>query len=78
MEFCDTGVGIPAKYRDKIFELFFTTKREGQGTGLGLSISYGIIKEHGGSIAVTTNPDGGATFLILLPAPRGSCPPKQA
>ena len=67
VEFSDTGVGIPAKDREKIFEPFFTTKREGKGTGLGLSISYGIVKEHGGSIAVTENKDGGATFLILLP-----------
>jgi histidine kinase len=70
VEFSDTGVGIPAKARDKIFEPFFTTKREGKGTGLGLSISYGIVKEHGGSIAVTENKAGGATFLILLPTPQ--------
>jgi histidine kinase len=69
VEFADTGVGIPAKEREKIFEPFFTTKREGKGTGLGLSISYGIVKEHRGSIAVTENKDGGATFLIRLPTP---------
>jgi PAS domain S-box-containing protein len=67
VEFSDTGVGIPARYRDKIFEPFFTTKEVSKGTGLGLSISYGIVKEHGGSIDVTDNESGGATFHIRLP-----------
>jgi histidine kinase len=69
VEFSDTGGGVPVRVREKIFEPFFTTKSEGKGTGLGLSISYGIIKEHGGTIAVTENREGGATFLIRLPVP---------
>ncbi len=71
VEFSDTGVGIAARYRDKIFEPFFTTKDVGKGTGLGLYISYGIVKEHGGSIAATENESGGATFHIRLPAVYG-------
>jgi histidine kinase len=67
IEFADTGAGVPEKVREKIFEPFFTTKQEGKGTGLGLSISYGIIKEHGGTISVTDNPDGGATFFLRFP-----------
>ena len=47
----DNGIGIPADIRDKLFQLFFTTKPSGQGTGLGLSITYDIItKAHGGTI----------------------------
>ena len=60
----DTGTGIPKQALDKIFEPFFTTKKVGEGTGLGLSISYGIIKESGGDISVTNNPEGGVTFTI--------------
>lgn len=65
----DTGHGIPKKIRSKIFEPFFTTKKVGKGTGLGLSISYGIIKECGGKITATNNPDGGAFFQIRFPIP---------
>jgi histidine kinase len=64
VEFSDTGTGVPETLREKIFEPFFTTKKEGKGTGLGLSISYGIIKELGGTISVTDNLSGGATFFI--------------
>ena len=65
----DTGHGIPKEIRSKIFEPFFTTKKVGKGTGLGLSISYGIIKECGGKITATNNPDGGAFFQIRFPIP---------
>jgi len=63
----DTGPGIPPEQRDKIFEIFFTTKPPGKGTGLGLSISQNIIKLHGGSIKVDCPPEGGTVFTIELP-----------
>jgi C4-dicarboxylate-specific signal transduction histidine kinase len=65
--FSDTGPGIPEGLERRVFDPFFTTKEVGKGTGLGLSITYGIIKEHGGAIAVATRPGEGATFLIQLP-----------
>ncbi len=61
----DNGAGISAELRQKIFNPFFTTKR--QGTGLGLSISYGIIQAHGGQIEVRSAAAGGAEFLVSLP-----------
>ncbi len=64
----DNGNGIPQKVLDKIFHPFFTTKPTGQGTGLGLSLSYDIVKAHGGEIKVETKEDGGAEFIINLPA----------
>ncbi len=67
VEFSDTGPGIPEKNIQKIFDPFFTTKEVGKGTGLGLSICFGIVKEHGGSIGVTSPPGAGANFRIELP-----------
>ncbi|MEK7374110.1 MAG: ATP-binding protein, partial [Thermodesulfobacteriota bacterium] len=46
---------------------FYTTKGKGKGTGLGLAVSKRIVEEHGGSIAVANNEDGGAVFKIVLP-----------
>lgn len=63
----DTGPGILDSVKPYIFEPFYTTKAVGYGTGLGLSISYGIIKKHGGAIAVESQIGDGATFIITLP-----------
>lgn len=63
----DTGHGMSEAVRQRIFDPFFTTKPVGQGTGLGLSISYKIIRDHGGSIRVASEPGRGTRFLIRLP-----------
>ena len=64
----DNGMGIPPEVKEKIFNPFFTTKPAGEGTGLGLSISHDIIvKQHGGSIEVDTQPGEFTEFRIVLP-----------
>ena len=64
----DNGTGIPPEVKEKIFNPFFTTKPAGEGTGLGLSISHDIIvKQHGGSIEVETEPGEFTEFIIVLP-----------
>ena len=64
----DNGTGIPPEVKEKIFNPFFTTKPAGEGTGLGLSISHDIIvKQHGGSIEVDTQPGEFTEFRIVLP-----------
>jgi len=64
----DDGSGVPADARDRIFEPFFTTKAK--GSGLGLSIVHAIVTQHGGRIGVEDSPEGGARFVLSLPAAR--------
>jgi len=63
----DTGSGIPHKYMDKIFDPFFSSKKEGQGTGLGLSVVYGIVKICKGLIDVKSKKNEGTQFRIYFP-----------
>jgi len=63
----DEGPGIPEDVLPHIFEPFFTTKEEGKGVGLGLAVAFGIIQQHGGTIAVVSTPQKGTTFTVLLP-----------
>jgi two-component system, NtrC family, sensor kinase len=64
----DNGTGIPPEVKEKMFNPFFTTKPAGEGTGLGLSMSHDIVvKQHGGSIDVETEPGVFTEFRIVLP-----------
>jgi PAS domain S-box-containing protein len=62
----DSGIGMPAKVMEKIFDPYFSTKRE--GSGLGLAITQSIISKHNGHITVESSPGVGSTFTVFLPA----------
>lgn len=68
----DTGPGLDAATLTRVFEPFFTTRGRETGTGLGLAIVQGIVAAHGGEVRVTSAPEHGATFEVLLPLDRGA------
>jgi signal transduction histidine kinase len=70
LDVIDTGSGIDPAIRPRVFEPFMTTK-QGHGSGLGLSICQGLIRSHGGEIALTDAPGGGTVVSVSLPAPAG-------
>jgi GAF domain-containing protein len=71
----DNGTGIPPEVKEKLFNPFFTTKPAGEGTGLGLSISHDIVvKQHGGSIEVDTQPGQFTEIRVILPRAAASLP----
>lgn len=77
VEFMDSGEGIPSDLHHRIFDPFFTTKQADRssgtmssGTGLGLAVTYGIVQEHGGAIAVESEPQRGTCFRLEFPALR--------
>ncbi|WP_437569695.1 sensor histidine kinase [Sorangium sp. So ce542] len=65
IEILDRGAGIPEEARERLFEPFFTTRRD--GTGLGLAVCYGLVTAHGGTIRAEPRPGGGSRFVIDLP-----------
>ena len=76
----DTGRGIPAELQPRVFEPFFTTKPRDVGTGLGLSLAAEIVRQHGGAIALRSEPGVGTTFEVRLPlrAPPAPAPAPSA
>jgi len=70
IDVADNGEGIAPENLERIYDPFFTTKGARKGTGLGLSVTYGIVREHGGSIEVHSEPGMGTRFHLELPLAR--------
>ncbi|MFO1488153.1 MAG: ATP-binding protein [Verrucomicrobiota bacterium] len=68
IEIIDNGAGIDPEVLPRVFEPFFTTKKDGRHRGLGLALVYGIITNHGGGVAISSQPGAGTSVRIYLPA----------
>ena len=66
LEVCDTGSGIPPELRDKVFQLYFTTKTG--GSGIGLAMTYRAVQLHNGTISFKSEAGSGTTFRLEFPA----------
>jgi signal transduction histidine kinase/CheY-like chemotaxis protein len=67
LTFSDSGTGIPQEIQSRVFEPFFTTKAEGEGTGLGLAQVFGIVRQHGGYVDLSSRAGEGTTVRVFLP-----------
>jgi PAS domain S-box-containing protein len=70
----DTGVGMTPEVQERIFDAFYTTRREHGGTGMGLAVVHGIVQRLGGLVHVTSTPGAGSTFDVLLPVSESAAP----
>lgn len=74
----DTGHGMDSQTQERVFEPYFTTRDVGEGSGLGLSIVHGIVVSMGGVISVTSVPNEGAEFVVVLPEVQNTSAARQA
>lgn len=74
LEVSDDGVGIVPEVRARMFEPFFSLRREGRGAGLGLAVVYTVVREHGGAITVDSTPGAGTTVRVRFPLGRDGAP----